>query len=108
MAQDGAKDKLVDLLDREAFQPVLNASPDRYDTDSERRKLEDVQGATRREQHRYREEYTSARDVCDNFQDDLTSDEAREVERDLRALNLPVLRDVEGKFNDMCRDLGVD
>lgn len=108
MAEKDAKERLVDLLDRRAFRPVLEASPDDYHSDAERRKLKDVQAATRRERDRFRREYGSANEVCEMFRYDLGSDEAREVERDLRDLDLPALRDVEDEFEGMCRRLGVD
>jgi hypothetical protein len=71
---DEKQKKLFDWLDDKAFQPVLNKNPDDYSGDK-KDKLEDVQRATRSERERYRN-YSSAQDLYDNYQDDLTSDEA--------------------------------
>lgn len=107
MAQSNAKDRLVNLLDRKAFQPVLDAAPDDYSSDADKRALSDVQDATRRTQKRYREQYGSADEVWENFQDDLSSDEAQEVHRRLERLGLPTLKDVQGEAERLAGDLGI-
>lgn len=66
-----------------------------------------MQRATRSERERFRERYNSAEEVIDNFKDDLTSDEAKEVERKLRDLGLPALRDIEPQFKKQVENLGM-
>lgn len=107
MAASNAKEKLVDFLDRKAFEPVLKASPDAYESEGDRRKLEHVQRATRGERERYHEQYDSAEEVRDNFRDDLNSGPAKEVHRELRDLGLPTLNDVSDDFDRLCREVGV-
>jgi len=106
MASSEAKQKLVDYLERHAFDPILHADPDRY-SGNDRDKLKDVQRATEAEVERYRH-YGSAKDVVDNFKDDLTSDEARKIDRELKALDLPRLSDVRDGFEKLAHDLHVD
>lgn len=106
MADDSAKQKLVHYLEEHAFNPVLHADPDDYSGD-DRKKLKDVQQATRDEVNRYRN-YSSARDVVDNFKDDLNSDPAKKVDRELKDLNLPTLHDVQGGFEKLAHDLHVE
>jgi len=43
MTNDSAREKLLDLLDRKAFDPVLNASPSAYTSERDKEKLRDVQ-----------------------------------------------------------------
>jgi len=107
MAND-AKQELVDFLERRAFRPILETRPDDYDSDADRRRLAEVQRATRSEIHRYRSEYTSARDVIDNYKDDLTSEPARKIDRELDQLGLPTLRDVEPEFRRKVEELGFE
>ncbi len=107
MASD-ARRELVDFLESRAFNPVLNKKPDDYGSDSDRRKLADVQRATRSEIERYRHEYTSAQDVIRNYKDDLTSEPAREIDRELDQLGLPTLRDIEPQFRKKVEELGFD
>ncbi len=106
MASD-AKRELVDFLERRAFRPVLSAKPDDY-SDADRRKLAEVQRATRSEIERYRNEYTSAQDVIDNYKDDLTSEPAKKIDRELDQSGLPTLRDIEPEFRKKVEDLGFD
>ena len=107
MASD-AKQELVDFLESRAFRPVLDRDPDQYGSDSDRQKLADVQRATRSEIDRYRHEYTSSQDVIQNYKDDLTSEPAKKVDRELNDLGLPTLRDIEPEFRRKVEDLGFD
>ena len=77
MAQN-AKRKLVDFLDERAFRPVIRAKPEDY-PEGKRDKLRDVQRATESERERFRN-YESAEKVYQMYRDDLTSDEAKEVD----------------------------
>ena len=106
MPYEDAREKLVELLDRRVFQPVLRASADDYGP-HERGRLKSVQRKTRDEQHRYREEYHSAEKVARMFHDDLSSEPAQKVDRDLRRLHLPVMADIQEEFEDLCDQLGV-
>jgi len=107
MASD-AKQELVDFLESRAFRPVLDRDPGDYGSDADRRKLAEVQRATRSEIDRYRHEYTSAQDVIQNYKDDLTSEPAKKVDRELNDLGLPTLRDIEPEFRRKVEDLGFD
>ena len=100
-----AKDKLVRFLDRRAFDPVLKAKPDRY-SESQQRKLGDVQRRTETEKDRF-EHYRSARDVVVNFKRDLDSEPARKVHRELKDLGLPTIVDIKDEFLKLADDLHV-
>jgi hypothetical protein len=105
MASD-TRQKLVDYLEEHAFNPILDADAGDY-SGSERDKLADVQRATKAEIERYRG-YGSAQDVVENFKDDLSSDEAEEINRELKTLDLPRLCDVQDGFEKLVRELHVD
>lgn len=99
-----AKEKLVDFLEEKAFRPILNADPEDF-PESKRDKLKDVQRATESERDRFRG-YDSAEEVYEMFRDDLTSDEADEVNRELRDLGLLTLHDVRGDFERLADEVG--
>ncbi len=103
---DEKQKKLFDWLDDKAFQPVLSKDPDDYSGDK-KDKLKDVQSATRNERKRY-QNYSSAQDLYNNFQDDLDSDDAREIDNELDDLGLPKLPDFKKQFTEKARELGVD
>ena len=105
-ANQNARERLVRLLDEQAFDPILHANPERY-ADSDRERLAHVKGATERPQQPHHHDYTSGEEVRDRFRDDLSSSAAQRVQRELESLGLPTLHDVEDEFEDLCRDLGV-
>ena len=102
---DNAREKLVDFLERKAFRPVLDADADSY-PQSKRDRLKDVQEATRAEQERFRK-YGSAQEVCRMFKDDLSSEPARKIHRELRDLGLPTLNDCKGEFERLAEEVGL-
>ena len=100
-----AQKELVDFLVRRALEPVLKAKPDRR-SEAERRKLEHVQDATRKEIERFRH-YGSAAEVVTNFRRDLDSEPAKRIHRELKSLGLPTLNDIRDEFEQKARELGV-
>ena len=102
---ESTRRKLVSFLERRAFDPVLRADSDDY-PERKRDKLERVQRATEDERERFRA-YGSASEVVRMFKDDLSSEPAKDVHRDLRDLGLPTLDDVRDDFEDLARRLKV-
>ncbi len=107
MANKNARQQLIDLLDKQAFNPVLNASPDQYQSEAKKKELKDVQNTTASTMHRYHQDYNTAQDVYTNYQSDLSSEAAQRVERELHDLNLPTLKDIEPQFEQLAHKLGV-
>jgi hypothetical protein len=105
-ADQNARERLVQLLDQKAFDPILHARPDRY-SGNDREKLEHVKGATERTKQRYHHDYAGVEEVCARFREDLSSSSAQRVQRELEQLGLPTLHDIEDEFDALCRDLGV-
>ena len=101
-----AKDTLVEFLDRRAFRPVLQADPANY-PESKRERVRHVQRATEDERERYHH-YDSARKVYEMYRDDLTSDAAKEVHRELQTLGLPTLDDVRDEFERLATQVGAN
>ena len=104
MATD-KKRELLELVRSKAFEPVMRARAEER-SDAERRKLEDVQQATKAEIERY-ENYSSAEELVTNFKRDLSSDAARKIHRELKSLGLPTIGDIRDEFEKKARDLGV-
>lgn len=107
MPEDQAREKLLALLDKKAFNPVLKASPGDYKSESDRQKLAGVQRTTRNTQQSYHEKYATARDVLDNFRADLNSRAAKKTHSSLKELGLPTVNDIKGEFEGLADKLGV-
>jgi hypothetical protein len=80
MAGSEAEKKLLDPLDRRAFEPVLRARPERF-PEGRRKTLDHVQYATRAARERYNR-YGSARKIYEMFKNGLNSDPAKRVHRE--------------------------
>lgn len=106
MSDRKAREKLLDLLDRKAFDPVIHASPDDV-AEGKRDRLEGLQETTRSTKESYHEKYGSAEKVAEMFRDDLSSDSARKVQQELKDLGLPTLQDVKEEFEELARELEV-
>lgn len=106
MAGSQSKDRLVQLLDREVFRPILDASPDDYSA-NERGTLEHVKNATERTWDSYHNQYSSAQEVYDQFRSDLRSAPAKRVSRESRMLGLPSFEDVEDDFERLAEEEGI-
>lgn len=106
MGKDGAKERLLELLEKEAFDPILRARENDY-PGRDREALRHAQKATMREKERFRH-YESARDVVVNFKRDVHSPQAALVNEELAGLRLPRLEDVESDFFHLCDRLGLE
>ena len=107
MADQDKREKLLDFLDRRAFDPVLEASPDDYN-ENDRKKLKDIKAKTQSTKKRYHQNYDTAKEVVDNFKADLSSEAAEKVHDDLRDLGLPTLNEIKGDFDKLAKNLGVE
>jgi hypothetical protein len=107
MPDKHAREQLLDLLDKKAFDPVLKASPNHYKSESDKQKLRDLQETTRHTQQSYHEKYTTAEEVRKNFRRDLSSEAAKKVHRELRDLGLPTLDELKDEFEQLADQLGV-
>ena len=106
MSEAEDKKKLLDFLDRSAFDPVLNKTEDYYETRSKKKKFEEVKKSTEEEKQRFHN-YDSAGEIKKNFQRDLNSEPAKKVHSDLEFLNLPALPQLKDDFYTLCEKLGV-
>jgi hypothetical protein len=103
---DHKQKELVDFLKRRVFEPVLR-SGDEGRSEADRRKLHDVQDATRAEIDRF-DHYGSAQELVVNFKRDLSSEPAKKIHRESKQLGLPTLNDVRDEFERKVRDLGLN
>jgi hypothetical protein len=106
MANKEAREKLLSMLDKKAFDPVIKAHPKDY-SGSDQQKLENVQRKTHSTKQRYHDSYKTAQAVYDNFKSDLSSNSAQHVHQEIRSLGLPTLQDIKGDFEALAKELGV-
>lgn len=106
MEQDEKREKLLNFLNKKAFDPILEKSKEDYDSEAEKRRLEEVQRTTKREKERFWR-YDTPEEVRENFLNDLSSEAAVEVQEELKELDLPRLPQFKKEFLDLCKELDV-
>ena len=106
MKSEQKKKKLLNFLDKKAFDPILNKTEGSYHTEAKKEKFRDVKRSTEKEKERFHN-YNTPEDIKENFRRDLNSDPAKKVHRDLRDLDLPTLPELKDEFYDLCEELEV-
>ena len=105
MKESDKKEKLVHLLDKGAFDPILKESPEQF-TGEKRAMFEDVRRSTESEKNRFHH-YGSAEEVKKNYLSDLSSRTGKKKNEELEELGLPKLPDLKEKFLKLCDELEV-
>lgn len=100
-----AREQLLEFLEERAFNPVMRASAEGR-SEADKRKLAEVQAATKAEIDRFRG-YGSAHEIVKNFKRDLDSEPAKKIHAELRTLRLPVINDFKDEFERKADALGV-
>jgi len=103
---DDKKKKLLDFIDKKAFDVVINADPGKYSKEDQK-KLEDIQRKTKNEKDQFHNDYNNAKEVKEGFLSDVRSDAAKKVDKELRHLHLPTLPEIKDDFMELCDKLGV-
>lgn len=106
MSEDGNRKKLVEFIDKKAFDPILKTPPDRF-SGKDREKFEHVREKTENEKKKFHNDYKTADEVKANYLQNVRSSAARKVNKDLKHLGLPTLPQYKEEFMALCDRLGV-
>jgi hypothetical protein len=106
MATKDKRKELLNFIDKNAFDAVLKASPDKY-SEKDRGRLEDIQRKTENEKKQFHDEYKTAEEVKKNYLSDVRSKAAAKVNKELEHLKLPTLPEQKEEFMELCKKLGV-
>lgn len=97
---------LIEVLERSVFRPVLSTAPEDF-AEEDRLVYRHVRTWTEEARRRYREQYRSAREVWEQFRNDLSSDPGLEAVRGARSLGLPSFEDARGELERAAHRAGV-
>jgi hypothetical protein len=106
MATKDKRKELLDFIDKNAFDPILKAKPNKL-SEEDKGKLEDIQRKTANEKKQFHEEYKTAEEVKKNYLSDVRSKAAVKVNKELEHLDLPTLPELKDKFMELCKKLEV-
>jgi len=104
MAKD-AKKELLNFIDHKAFDVILKKDAGKMD-EKEKDQLEELQRKTKNEKDKFHG-YGSAREIKDNFLQNVRSKPAHKLNSDLKDFKLPTLPDLKDDFEALCEKLGV-
>jgi len=106
MVTKDKRKELLNFIDKNAFDPILKASPNRL-SEQDKGKLEDIQRKTENEKKQFHKEYKTAEEVKKNYLSDVRSKAAVKVNKELEHLNLPTLPQLKDEFMELCKKLDV-
>ena len=99
--------RLLALLDRDVFDPVLGKSREDFDRLADKHRYDDARRKVSRERNRYHDNCPTALDIKENFLRDVESRSSQRLNENLRALRLPNYWDVKDEFLKLCETCGM-
>ena len=99
--------RLLALLDRALFDPILQRRREEFDAMKDKRRFGDVKRKVAEERQRYHDNCPTAEDIKENFLRDLESRTSRRLNESLRDLGLPSYWDLKREFLELCETYGV-
>ena len=105
VAKDERKE-LIDFIDQKAFNVILKISPDKFDG-QDRENFEGILKKTKAEQHKFHDVYKTAKQVKENFLQNVHSKPAEKLNKELEYFKLPTLPEIKDEFLELCKQLGV-
>ena len=97
-----ARKRLLALLDRELFDPVLQSTREKFAATVEKHHFDDAKRKVTEERQRYHNCPTS-QDIKENFLRDVESRSSDRLNENLRSLGLPTYWDVKDEFIKLCQ-----
>ncbi|CAA9483592.1 MAG: hypothetical protein AVDCRST_MAG96-1138 [uncultured Segetibacter sp.] len=105
MSTKDNRQQLIDFINKNAFDPIIKAKPEKFKEDREA--LEDLQRKTQNEKKQFSEEYSTAEEVKKNYLSNVRSKAAAKVNAQLEKLGLPTLPQHKDEFMELCKKLEV-
>lgn len=104
MAKD-TKKELLNFIKHKAFDVILKRDTTKMD-DKEKEQLTELQRKTKNEQEKFHG-YGSAKEVKENFLQNVRSKPANKLNNELKDFKLPTLPDLKDDFEALCEKFGV-
>ena len=98
-----ARKRLLALLDRELFDPVLQTTREELGSTVDKHHFDDARRKMTEERQRYHDNCPTAGDIKENFLRDVESRSSMRLNENLKSLGLPTYWDVKDKFIKLCQ-----
>lgn len=108
MKEKDKKELLLDFLDSKIFNPVLEAQPDFYSSERDRKMLTDVKKIAAMEKNRFHKEIETSEEIRKLYFQELWFEMNGIMGKELEDLELPRLKMLERDFIDLCSQLNIN
>jgi len=106
MSAKDNRQQLVDFINKKLFDPILKAKPDKL-KEEDKKILEDIQRKTEDEKRKFNEVYTTAKEVKENYLDNVRSKPAAKLNDQLEKFKLPTMPQHKDEFLELCEKVGI-
>jgi hypothetical protein len=103
MDDKDARRRLLALLDRELFDPILRVQREDLEPTVDKHHFDDARKKIVEERQRYHDNCPTAQDIKENFLRDVESRSSRRLNENLTSLGLPTYWDVRDEFLKLCK-----
>jgi hypothetical protein len=100
--------QLLDFLDSRVFDPVLEALPEQYSSERDRRRLFEVKRIAEKKKERFHRQELSAAQIREQYFREMFFETSGKIGRELEDLELPRLLELKEQFLKICQDLNVN
>ena len=107
MRDHDKREQLLEFLDKKVFDPVLEATPQQYSSERDRKLLSEIQKKAALEKDLLHEQARTAEEVRNYYLKDLYYELVGRDGKALEDLELPRLREVRNEFLVMCEQLEI-
>ncbi len=107
MSDKDTRKRLLALLDRELFDPILRTSREDIKAKNDKHHFDDARRKIVEERERYHDNCPMSADIKENFLRDIESRSSTRLNENLRSLGLPCFWDVKDEFLELCATYGV-
>lgn len=98
--------RLVGFIDNKVFDPIMKANPDKF-SEKDRETVEKLIKDTKDEKELFHKDYSSAKEVKNNYLQNTSSRAGKKVNKQLQDLGLPSLAGYKDEFKELCNRLDV-
>jgi hypothetical protein len=97
------KEALLDFLDKKVFEPVLEAIPELYSSERDRRRLQAVKEDVKEEWTRFHCNFLTAEEIKNQYFRELYFEGQEKLGKELEDLELPRFRELRSEFVELCK-----
>jgi hypothetical protein len=100
--EEKKREALLEFLDKKVFNPVLEAIPELYSSERDRRMLNTVKEKVKVDRERFHESYLTAEAIRDQFFREIYFEVRGRIGKALEDLELPRFVQLRAQFIDLC------